>query len=223
MSALTADRRSYDKPAQLSAQAAADQLNELAKAALALTRRLADDAGSGNAATKKSLKAATRSLGEAVRILGPIPKRESALKELKDVNVQAERIAVPVSITRVASAKTDGHVAALVRRGLLSDSAPLCEKLGWTRQSLSKALKAQRIFFIEEGGTRLYPAFFADQRYERGHLEAVSKALGPLPGGAKLQFFLSHRGSLGGKSVLEALSRGQKDAVIAAAQAFAEG
>lgn len=70
---------------------------------------------------------------------------------------------------------------------------------------------------------RLYAAFFADQKFERGHLEAVSKAMGALPGGAKLQFFLSHRGSLGGKSVLDALARGQKDKVIAAAQAFAEG
>jgi hypothetical protein len=54
------------------------------------------------------------------------------------------------------------HMAAMVRRGLLIESAPLCEKLGWTRQSLSKAPKAHRISLLEMGGTRLYPVFFAD-------------------------------------------------------------
>lgn len=218
MSALVADRRNYDKPAQLSVKAAADQLNELAKATLALTKRVASDAAGGNALAQKSLKAASRSLGEAVRILGPLPVG-AVVGEVPRRNERATPVAAP---TDTASA-IENHLASLVRRGVLTESDPLCEKLGWTRQSLSKALKAQRIFFVERAGTRLFPAFFADPQYDRRQLEAVSKAMGPLPGGAKLQFFLSHRGSLGGKSVLEALQRGQKDKVIAAAHAFLEG
>lgn len=229
MTALSTDRRRrYDAPAQLSDQAAAEQLKELTKATLALTRRIfgGRDVAPNNPETQKSLKAATRNLDEVVRIMGPAPG--VSFKELKDLSGKFERfkpaaaIAPPEALAGTNSAIGE-HLTGLVKRGVLTDSAKLLADLGWTRQSLSKALKAHRIFFVEWAGTRYYPAFFADQKYERGHLEAVSKALGPLPGGSKLQFFLSHRGSLGGKSVLEALSRGQKDKVIAAAQAFAEG
>jgi hypothetical protein len=39
-----------------------------------------------------------------------------------------------------------------------------------------------------------FPAFYADKRYDRRHLEAITKLLGDLPDGAKLQFFLNPKG-----------------------------
>lgn len=58
--------------------------------------------------------------------------------------------------------------------------------------------------------------------YNMDRLQQVCQALGPLPGRAKLQFFLSRRGSLGRASVLEALLEGDTSAVLAAATAYAE-
>lgn len=61
----------------------------------------------------------------------------------------------------------------------------------------------------------------SDPRYPG--MDRVLQVLASLPDGAKLQFLLSRRGSLGGRCVLEALSARQLDAVLAAAQAYVEG
>lgn len=205
MTAIATDRRRYDKPAQLSVQSAAEELKGLTKASLVLARRLnvKGPVLQQDAAVQKALREATRNLEQMRRVLGLVSTGNES--------------AAPVATTA-----TDA-VTKLARDHVLVESSEICEKLGWTRQALSKALAARRIFFVEVTGVRLFPSFFADQRYERSQMEAVSKALGELPGGAKLQFFLSSRGSLGGKSVLDALARGEKDKVVAAAQAFAEG
>ena len=47
-------------------------------------------------------------------------------------------------------------------------------------------------------------------------------ALGDLPGGAKLQFFLTRKGSLGGETPLQALAAGRVAKVKDIAAAFAE-
>jgi hypothetical protein len=112
---------------------------------------------------------------------------------------------------------------AMVSRKELLESAQFADALGWTRQALSKALAARRVFFIDHEGARYFPAFYADPRYERRQLEAVTKLLGDLPGGSKLQFFLNARGSLAKLTPLEALLKGQLAAVKAAAEGFAQG
>jgi hypothetical protein len=53
-------------------------------------------------------------------------------------------------------------------------------------------------------------------------IEAVAKVLEDLPDGSKLQFFLSHKGSLGGITPLEALAAGRMEEVLDVAAAFAE-
>jgi hypothetical protein len=201
MTAIATERRRYDKPAQLSVESAARELNALTKASLVLVRRLRAKGASAEAGAtiEQALKAAERNLDLMRRLLAPAPA------------------------TAPAAASNGATIDSLVRDGLLVESAQACERSGCSRQALSKAVAARRIFFIEDAGRRLFPAFFFDGRYQRVDMEAVSKALGNLPGGAKLQFFLSQRGSLGGKSVLEAMARGDKDSVIAAARAFAEG
>lgn len=79
---------------------------------------------------------------------------------------------------------------AMIAARELLDPTAFAENLGWTRQALSKALAANRIFFVELDGARYYPAFFTDSQYEMRQLEAVTKLLRDLLGGTKLQFFL---------------------------------
>jgi hypothetical protein len=103
-------------------------------------------------------------------------------------------------------------------------TAPEFQKLmQWSsRQAVSKALTSHRVFFITHKSERLFPIFFTDPSVERKHLWAVTKALGGLPGGAKLQFFLTRKGSLGGKSPLQALAEGRVVKVLEVAATFAE-
>lgn len=120
------------------------------------------------------------------------------------------------------SAEVRARLDAMVKRGELLPSAKFTTELGLTRQALSKALAANRVFYVDFRGDRYFPAFFADSSYQRAQLEAVSKALGDLPGGAKLQFFLNRRGSLGGETPLTALAQGKLQKVKALAQDVAE-
>lgn len=128
---------------------------------------------------------------------------------------------LPAARKRVATAIPD-MVPGLVASGHLLSSGELGQRLGWTRQALSKALQARRVFFLESAGERYYPAFYADGRVERRHLEAVSKLLGDLPGGAKWLFFTMPKGSLSGRTPLQALARGGLAAVKVAAEGYAD-
>jgi hypothetical protein len=119
-------------------------------------------------------------------------------------------------------AKAEGLMAKMVNEGALVDSAAFVERLKFSRQALSKALKSHRVFYLEVAGHRFYPDFFLDTRLERRQLELVSKSLGELPGASKLQFFLTKKASLEGQTPLEALARGQFSRVRTAAQGFAE-
>jgi hypothetical protein len=110
----------------------------------------------------------------------------------------------------------------LVDEGQLVSPAALAEGLKFSRQALSKALKAHRLFYVDVQGRRHFPAFFLDPRHERRQLEDVCRALGELPGPSKLQFFLTRKASLQGATPLEALANGQFARVRTAAQGFAE-
>jgi hypothetical protein len=111
-----------------------------------------------------------------------------------------------------------------IAEGRLLTSAAMRERLGVSRQALSAALRAQRLFALSgPSGDFLYPAFFADPGQDRAVLEKVCRTLGSLPGGAKWEFFTTPRQSLGRQTPLQALARGKVDAVLAAAAAFAEG
>lgn len=103
----------------------------------------------------------------------------------------------------------------------LIDEESLLDGLHCSRRFLTRAIESRRIFFVEIDGTRLYPAFYADLSYDRKQLGAVTKRLGELPGGSKLQFFETPKGSLGGLTPLQALHLGQAAAVNVAAEGFA--
>ena len=108
----------------------------------------------------------------------------------------------------------------MIRRGELVVPSAFAAQMGWSQRALSEALDSKRVFFVEVGNARYFPAFFAST--ERRQLQAVSKALGRLPGGAKLAFFLTRKGSLDRKTPLEALAKGQAAAVHAAAAGYAQ-
>lgn len=129
---------------------------------------------------------------------------------------EAERIA------EAAQRKGAERLEQRVRQQSLLEPAELSARLGWTRQALSKALAARRIFFVEVKGARYYPSFFADDRYERRHVEAVSKLLGDLPGASKLLFMTTPKASLEGLTPLQALEQGRPLPVKAAAESFAQ-
>jgi len=107
--------------------------------------------------------------------------------------------------------------------GQLVGSGELAERLGVSRQAITKAVQDLRMFSLDgSGGKKLYPAFFASSQLDRGVLESVSKKLGKLAGPSKWQFFTSPRFSLDGRTPIEALESGHLDAVMAAAGAFVE-
>jgi hypothetical protein len=68
-------------------------------------------------------------------------------------------------------------------------AAEFARRLSWSPEQLDKAVRANRVFCVDGLGERYYPAFYADRRYQRAHLEAVAKLLGDLPGGADLPGF----------------------------------
>jgi hypothetical protein len=143
-----------------------------------------------------------------------IDKLERVIGQIRE---RLQQVPEPVLDFSEADRATDDR-----RRELLG-SAAFAARLGLTRQALSKALAARRVFFVEHQRARYFPAFYADKRYDRRHLEAITKLLGDLPGGAKLQFFLNARASLSKRTPLQALERGQLAEVKAAAEAFVQG
>lgn len=122
-----------------------------------------------------------------------------------------------------ANDRINSFMSDMVARKELLEPAEFAERLGWTRQALSKALAARRVFFIDWAGKRYCPAFYADRKLERRHLEAVTKLLGDLRGGAKMQFFLNRRGSLNKLTPLQALQKGQLAKVKALAEELSHG
>ncbi|MDN7600373.1 hypothetical protein [Burkholderia gladioli] len=111
---------------------------------------------------------------------------------------------------------------ALVREQHLMKPATFLERLGVTKQALSKAVKSGRIFGVSVGPTTYYPAFYLSLEVDRKRLQKVTQELGSLPGWSKWQFFTQPKGSLGRRTPLEALEAGMVTDVMAAAKGFAE-
>jgi hypothetical protein len=164
-----------------------------------------------------TLERAPEAPAQAAALVKEVGDLERAMHQIR------QQLEKAISNSKAANAGPENAVGAMVAKGELLDPAAFSERLGWTRQALSKALAANRVFYVEHGRTRYYPAFYADSRYERRQLEGVTRLLGDLPGGAKLQFFLNPRGSLNKTTPLQALARGQLAAVKSAAEGFAQG
>ena len=121
----------------------------------------------------------------------------------------------------------------LLATGELLDQATFLEsKPGWTVRSLARALRQHRLFRLEVGGVRAYPAFYADRRYDIHTLETVCKLLGDIPDGSRWLFFTQPKGSLaipanqGQRGVprtpLQAIEAGEFDLVMRSAIGFSQ-
>lgn len=108
------------------------------------------------------------------------------------------------------------------RQPSLISMTEFCEEAGLSPEALEKALSGHRLFAVQLNGEVCLPDFFLDERYDRQHLESVCKVLGGLPGGSKLQFFTTPKGSLGGRTPLYTLATGEVALVHLAAQGFVE-
>ena len=110
----------------------------------------------------------------------------------------------------------NGDLTALIAADKFADEA------GLSPADLDKALRANRIFAIELSGKSFIPAFFLDARFERRHLHSICRVLGDLHSGSKLQFFTTPKGSLSGRTPLDALADRSVAAVRRTAQGFVE-
>ena len=188
-------------------------------------------------AGKTDLKTFARALQQLVRSAPGVlalPKTtlaQSASMSLKDTEALSDHVGaivdlfVPDAKPDARSQRRDAALAAMKQLIAIRELVPsgeFIERLNVTRQALSKAVAAQRLFFVEIGGDRYFPAFFLDLTYDRHQLEQISKALGELPGASKLQFFRGKKMSLGGLSPLTALAKGKFSEVRNAAAGFAE-
>lgn len=169
---------------------------------------------------------------QASTYLQELQKLEQAIHLLRTeiaegVEAQREPAEAPVtpraqSSARKAPDSVRNKLEQMVKKRELLASAEFTREVGLSRQALSKAVGANRMFYVDFKGERYFPAFYADPMYQRSQVEAVTKLLGDLPGGAKLQFFLNRRGSLAGVTPLEALAQGKLQKVKDVAAAFAD-
>lgn len=148
----------------------------------------------------------------------PLKQASPAKSDVRHVTPEANK----ALLTQFA-ADENASIAHLAEQGVLVDSQLLAVRLKVTRQAVNKAAQDLRMFSLDgAGGSKLFPAFFADQTLERRKIETVCKELGHLPGTSKWQFFTTPRLSLGKKSPVDALRKGKFEEVLAAAKSFKE-
>lgn len=113
-------------------------------------------------------------------------------------------------------------VLARIKRKELINGSELAARLAVGEDALVTAIESGQLFFFEgPAGERYYPAFFADERYAKEAVNAVSLALGSLPGPSKYHFLTSKSVRLG-QAPIEALESGRLAEVLLLAEAFRE-
>ena len=119
----------------------------------------------------------------ALRVIHRVTRKLGAIRHL------LEKAATSQAPKDEVQATFDSELAT----GQLLESAAFQARAGWSRQALSKAIHAHRVFYLEVGGVRACPSFYQDLRYNRKDVEAVTKMLGNLSGGSKSLFFTTRR------------------------------
>jgi len=170
----------------------------------------------------------SREVQEAFRLVDSVTRKMGTIRQNL---VKASRTEAPQNTVQ-------STFEALLASGELLESSRFQEQAGWTRQALSKAVLAGRVFYLEVGAKRAYPAFYLDLRYNRKNLEAVTKLLGGLSGGSKWLFFTTPKASLArsdaeprarrapaasqARTPLQAMEHGDLDRVKRTATGYAE-
>ncbi len=164
-----------------------------------------------------------------VKLMGYVKAGTSGSLEIKMLMAAIRKLEKAASTVRTPSEnpvlkaareQAQNFKQSLVEQGEVVTSAEMCQALNVSRQAIYKAVASNRLFYLEQGGDYYYPVFFADPTLDRKTLEKVSKTLGNLSGSEKWQFFTRPKGSLSGKTPLEALKAGLVDDVLNAAAGF---
>ena len=115
-----------------------------------------------------------------------------------------------------------GDMASFDKLEPLLDANVFAARRGCASESLETLCAARRIFAVVIDGVPRYPSFYVDARLHQRQVEAITKLLGGVSSGGKLQFFVTPKGSLGAITPLDALMLGRFNDVRAAAIGFAE-
>ncbi len=102
----------------------------------------------------------------------------------------------------------------------LIDAVEFARRRGISPEMVGELVAQCRLFSLEREGRTLYPAFFAHPGADIRRLELVCRRLGTLPGASKLQFFMTPKGSLAGRTPLAAMRDGDTAGVNVAADGF---
>lgn len=207
------------------ARSPAAALRELRRTASSL-QQLTDELAAAPRA--KLRKALLESASGSSSLLAALEKAEARFAEIRQIALsngvpaRKEVVAEDTPMAKLREQANQG-LRKLVGEGVLMSRGAFQDERAITRQALSKAQQERRLFHVEVDGEKYFPSFFVDSRYDRAKLEAVSKALGELPGATKLHFFLHKRGSLAGATPLEAITSGNYQKVLNAAEALRIG
>lgn len=209
----------------VAARSPAAALRELRRTASSLQQLTDELAATPRAQLKKALLAPATASSSLLKTLREAEARFADIHRIAFGDERAARQKVAAAGTTMAKLRDQANqgLRKLVNEGVLIGRGTFQDERTITRQALSKAQQERRLFHVEVDGEKYFPSFFVGGRYDRTKLESVSKAMGDLPGATKLHFFLHKRGSLGGATPLEAISSGEYQKVLNAAEALRIG
>jgi sarcosine oxidase delta subunit len=159
----------------------------------------------------------------------PQAEAKSLLRHINGLTRRFEQIRQTLQdeqVDRVASAaqhRGTQHLQQMVDQQALLEPTEFAQRLDWTRQALSKALGARRVFFVDLRGARYYPAFFDGRQVRTQAPRSGVEGSGRSSRNGQTAVHVDAQGSLAKLTPLEALAEGKVDAVTAAAEAFAQG
>jgi hypothetical protein len=94
----------------------------------------------------------------------------------------------------------------MVANGELLAETDFCQRLQLTQRRLSKLLADGSVFTMGVDDVEYYPSVLAEPDLDRKRLQAICRMVVPAPPGSRLDFLVSTRGSLGGRSPLQMLN-----------------
>lgn len=131
---------------------------------------------------------------------------------------------VVMRVTDVHATTIDGTIKDMEHQGsgeVLLGEAEFLKRRHWSKRCLATTTSRRRVFFVERDGIRNYPSFLADSHFDFRQVGNACARLGDLPGGSKWQFFATAKGSLSGRTPLQAIADGDFAAVMRSAEGFA--
>lgn len=217
LNSVVSKRTAKDDPAETTHQLAVQQFLPLAEGYAVVKYQTAGKTGASAGERLPSIPAGV--------ILRMLPALVSAATGQQATESESPSPVMPpqnVEFMERFAAQEQRLLAEDVAAGRLLTSTGMCARLGVSRQALHAAVADHRIFTLDgPNGKKLYPAFFADPRYQRAQLGQVSRALGDMPGDSKWDFFTNKKLSLNARTPLEVLASGNElDAVLVCASGF---